>query len=360
VGRCPPDRRLNPKPLLAALLLACAACAAPPVAPTVPEGVAARLTTALRQHSRDDFLAVFADDPDDQAVGLSWYAVLDAGDATLTEVGGDVLAASYRLDGDRTQATERVAYDLADGTNRIDAAGAVDGVLPLWAIGGVSLTATSGGTLVSAALDATARAAWARRLDRAEAIVRAAGVSEEAWPGGIVVEVPPQGRFEQVSGASATSASAITVCAAGTPRIILNPAVLGQPEAWLDSTLVHEAVHAATDSACAEPGSSLDWVVEGLAESVAARSDADTASRNRQLVRAYLKAHGLPDALPQSLQTLTDYALAQLAVDAVRVRLGDRADEFWERAIHRASAVTSADLDRATAWYRAALTKLAG
>ncbi len=115
----------------------------------------------------------------------------------------------------------------------------------------------------------------------------------------------------------------------------------------------------ATDSACVPAGEALGWAVEGLAESVTARNDPATATRNRGLVRDYLKGHAVPTALPAQLEDLTSYALAQLAVDQVRARLGTKADDLLARATHEASTVTPAELGKVTDLYTAELRRLA-
>ncbi len=175
---------------------------------------------------------------------------------------------------------------------------------PLWALDPTDLTAATSGTLLSAGLDDAARKLLATRLDHAAAAVQKAGVpGADDWTGGLVVEVPgSDADFQVVTGSAASSASAITICEGGTPRIVVSPEALGLDAEWLDSTLVHEAVHVATDSACVAAGESLGWAVEGLAESVAARADPVTASRNRKLVAEELAAHGVPDALPVRLR----------------------------------------------------------
>ncbi|MFT4108067.1 hypothetical protein [Propionicimonas sp.] len=371
MGRCPPDRRLNPVAapgaappprrrlaiLLAVVLCTSVSCARgsePSPSPTTT--IASRLDAGVRSASQAGVLAVFG--PDAQAVGLSLFAVLTAGDATVAGAGDRLLRADYALPGDRRTARETVRYVQAAGSDAVSGLEATSGPLPVWALAGVSVTTTTSGTLVSAGLDASARKTWADRLERAAKVVRRSTVGED-WSGGLVVVIPPGGRFGTVSGASADDASAITTCSAGTPRIIVNPAVLAQSAEWLDSTLVHEAVHVATDSACVAAGASLGWAVEGLAESVAARSDSATAARNRALVVSFLTEHGLPDALPADPESLTDYALAQLAADQVRAHLGAHADDFWRRAIHDADSVTPAEIERITRWYRAALADLA-
>jgi hypothetical protein len=356
VGRRASHRRLRLAFLPAALLLWASGCASPVAPPTVQLGIAERLDTALHQQSRDDFLTLFAPDVDDQAMGASWYAALTAGHATVTDAGARRLRFVYQLAGDRGRATEEVSYDLATGTDRIGSVHAVGEALPVWALAGITVVDSGAGTLLST-LDAAARERWVQRVDRAAESVRAAGVVAD-WPGGLVVAIPPEGRFGAVSGEAATAASAVTTCTAGTPRIVVNPVILDQPDEWLDSTLVHEAVHVATDSACTPGG--LGWAVEGLAESVAARSDAATASRNRRLVRAFVRGHGVPDALPDALVSLTDYALAQVAVEALQARLGARADAVLRGAIEDADSLDADELAAATRWYIAEVRRRAG
>jgi hypothetical protein len=99
--------------------------------------------------------------------------------------------------------------------------------------------------------------------------------------------------------------------------------------------------------------------VEGLAESVTARVYPAIAAENRKAVRAYLDDHPVPKALPSDLRELTDYALAQLAVDQVRAQLGAKADDLLNRAIHRSASVTPAELRRVTRWYLSALQRIA-
>lgn len=357
MGRRPPDRRLRRLAAVVALLCCASACSTPASAP-VASDIPTRLEAALRAHDSDSFLTAFAPDADAQSIGSSWYAALDAGGGVVSADGERRLRISSTLPGDRRTASEAVSYDLADGSDRIGAVSAVAGPLPVWSLPGVEVTATSAGTMLSGSLDAAARQRWATRLEQAAATVAKAGVGED-WQGGLVVEVPPPGHFEEVSGASAADTSAITVCAAGTPRIVMNPVILEAGQDWTDSTLVHEAVHVATDSACADAGSSLAWAVEGLAESVAAASDEATATRNRALAAAYVGEHGVPDALPERVRTLTDYALAQVAADQVREHLGAEAQGFWRRAIHHSAGVTPAELRAATGWYRDALARFA-
>lgn len=359
MGRRPPDRRLRRTPALllaAALFAGCAITPAPGVGVTLAD----TLGSALSDHSIDAFLTAFSDDDQGRARGTSWYTALSAADGDLRQDGASQVEVTTTFPGDRRAATQTIAYQLEDDGSLITGVSPTPGT-PLWALEATSITTGVSGTLVSAGLDDTARSAWSNRLDHAAATVDREGVpGVGGWTGGLVVEVPRgDADFQVVTGSAASSASAITTCEGGTPRIVISPRALSLGTGWLDSTLVHEAVHVATDSACVAPGDSLDWAVEGLAESVAARTDAATASRNRELVADELAAHGVPDALPARLETLTDYALAQLAVDQVRAHLGPRADDLLDRAIHDAPGVTAQELRKVTGWYVAELRRRA-
>ncbi len=325
--------------------------------PTVDE-LGTGLSSALSAHSLEGFLAFFPDDPQGEARGTSWYTALTRGDGDLRQDGASRLTATTTFAGDLRTATQAITYQLADAV--VTGVSRTQGT-PLWALDPTDLTAATSGTLLSAGLDDAARKLWATRLDHAAAAVQKAGVpGADDWTGGLVVEVPgSDADFQVVTGSAASSASAITICEGGTPRIVVSPEALGLDAEWLDSTLVHEAVHVATDSACVAAGESLGWAVEGLAESVAARADPVTASRNRKLVAEELAAHGVPDALPVRLETLTDYALAQLAVDQVRDHLGAKAGDLLDRAIHDAAGVTAAELRKVTGWYVAELRRRA-
>lgn len=219
---------------------------------------------------------------------------------------------------------------------------------PLWTVEKVATTPATHGTLLSAGLTNAQQQQWATRLDRASAAVRAAGVVVDSdWDGGLVVVVPSSpAAFAAVSGANSTDTAAITTCASGTPRIVINPISAAQGDRWLQATLTHEAVHVATDSACA---TGVAWVVEGMAESVAAAADQVTAATNAGLVKTFLAHSELPTALPSTLAGPTDYALAQLAADQVRAHLGRAAPAFFERGV--TGHLTATDVAQATGWY---------
>ena len=268
------------------------------------------------------------------------------------------------LPGDRRAATWILPLELEGrswfSTGRIRAVGPMT-ERPIWALGQVEVSATRHGTVLSSGLDPTDRRLWAERLDRAAAAVASVEPpGGDGWLGGLVVDVPATGSdFQAITDELPTAASALTTCSTGTPRVVINPQVLDHPVEWLDSTVVHEAVHVATDAPCGRPDQAMNWAVEGLAESVTARIYPATAAANRELVRDYLRDNPMPEALPSELGDLTDYALAQLAVDQVRAHLGKEADDLLERSMHASGSVTPAELRRVTRWYLSALRRIA-
>ncbi len=164
--------------------------------------------------------------------------------------------------------------------------------------------------------------------------------------------------FPAAAGLPDADAAAGTECRSGAARVVVNPVVLGLEDAYLTTLLAHEAVHVASGSACA--GGGLGWAVEGLAEAVAAAGDAGLARSNSALVRAHLAEHGVPEELPTGLYDQTDYALAQVAVEQVRARLGDAAAvDLLDRAVRRPDSVTAEELTLAGGWYRDELARLA-
>ena len=335
-------------PISALLIgLVLSGCAAAPTPSTTD--LAKRLQSGLASGE-----AAFSAEFSSTLTGASWYDVLHSGAASFRSAGGDALVVSTHFPGDRRTSMQTITVTLADdGT----ISGVVDdGPRPLWAVDATDLTRATHGTVLSSGLDPGARRAWAARLDRAAVAVASAGIltSTNTWDGGLVVEVPADAAdFTAVTGSSADDTAAITSCTSGTPRIVVNPVSFAQGAEWLQATLTHEAVHVATDSPCHQ---GTGWVVEGAAESVAAMTDAATAKSDTALVRAYLRRHPLPTALPSEVTTPTDYALAQVAVDAVRWKLDDRAASFIADGIdHGLSADQTAT---ATRLYLAALRRL--
>ncbi|HOC14062.1 MAG TPA: hypothetical protein PLL50_06045 [Propionicimonas sp.] len=227
---------------------------------------------------------------------------------------------------------------------------------------GPESTSTEFGSLTASRLSETDRAAWTQRIEQAARTVRAAEITaavRPGWQGKLdVVIATDAAEFASRTATPADAASAATTCTDGASEIVVNPVVLVAGDPWLRSTLVHEGVHVATASACVPSGKSLGWATEGLAESVAAGADPSTASRNHKLVIDYLASHALPDKLPSELNTLTDYALAQLAVDQVIKHRGRQADDFLARAIHQAAKVTEAEHEQVRSWYVAELRRL--
>lgn len=225
-----------------------------------------------------------------------------------------------RYPGDRRVGTDHIDVTLTED-------GKISGIaayrnLPLWALASVTQTRTGMGTVLSSGLTAAAQEAWATRVDVASLAVKRSGVlaANSGWDGGLVVEVPDKDSdFAALSGRNASDTAAVATCKSGTSRIVISPSILTLSAGQMKATLIHEAVHAATESACSP---SEAWVSEGAAESVATANDAQSAATNKELVRRYLKDNGVPDKLPKTVVSVTDYALAQVAVDQVRAHLG--------------------------------------
>ncbi|HEX5336344.1 MAG TPA: hypothetical protein VFW55_10710 [Propionicimonas sp.] len=362
MGRRPPRRRLRLAAWLAALLLALTGCT--PGAQPSSGSLADHLNAALRARSQPAFLDNFSADASGSTLGATWFAVLSGGDATFAMIDPTTIRVVATLPGDRSAATWTLPLEL-EGRSWF-AAGRIRAVEPLperpiWALGQVEVSTAAHGTLLSSGLDPIARRAWADRLDHAaEAVASAAPPGVDGWQGGLVVDVPASASdFQAITDELPSSAAALTTCSTGTSRVVINPQILDNSANLLDATLVHEAVHVATDTACGRPDQGLIWAVEGLAESVTASVYPAIAGDNRDAVRAYLRDHPVPKALPTDLNDLTAYALAQLAVDEVRAHLGEKADDLLGRAIHASGSVTAAELRRVTRWYLSALRRIA-
>jgi hypothetical protein len=333
---------------LAALLCGCTAVPTPVATPTV--SLASRLTTALASGA-DQFTELFAS----PVLAASWYSALAQPGTQLAGSDATHLQVSTRFSGDRRTGSESLTVEISPEGRIVGTRD--EGVRPLWALGGAQVFTTTHGTLLASDMDDAVRDRWATRVNQASAAVSAADLltGSPAWDGGLVVELPADvAGFVAATGSNASDAAAITTCASGTPRIVVNPLTAQQSDQWVQATLTHEAVHVATDSACT---AGTAWVVEGAAESVAAANDVETAQTNAKLVREYLRTQPRPRALPSAINTQTDYALAQLAIDQVRAKLGVRASAFIARGV--AGELSSADVANATQWYVAALASSA-
>lgn len=356
MGRCATDPRLIPLAAnrrarlsrsgqagFLALAVLLSSCTAPPVQPTATE-LAERLQATAEQSS-----ALFLDSftTERQPAAQTWYLLWRNAEVAQLAAGDDQrLRFSHQLPGDQRTARTELAYQLTD--DRISLLSPVDGFTPIWLLPEIEVTTSQSATLLSAGLVPEDRAAWLRRIHQAVEAVAAFDLTADGLSG-LVVEVPPAGSFTKVSGESATTASAVTRCEGGAPRIVVNPAALTLSGEWLNSTLVHEAVHVATDSAC-QPDA-LPWVVEGMAEAAAAATDPATAKRNRRLVAKWLATEPLPVSLPTKLESLTDYALAQVAVEQVGEHAGSSAPALLQLAITDPDSLTAEQLEQAEQWY---------
>lgn len=196
---------------------------------------------------------------------------------------------------------------------------------------------TDGGTLYApAGLSADERQEWLRRLGWAAATVRETdlGSLTEAWDGRIAVELPAgQADYLALAGPGSEQAAASTRCDADGSRIAINPVIRGEPSSYLDALLLHETVHAATDSGCAEAPL---WIEEGLAEWLTEQHDPGARHTNQLWLDRELAA-GLPSALPaddafrgSASEISGAYALAAFAVTTAVGNLGhDQAMAFF-------------------------------
>lgn len=284
--------------------------------------------------------------------------------ARFTTADGTALRVTWTLPGDRRDATDTLRPTLVTRSGRTVVAGLHEAERsPIWALSPSLLTASEAGTLISSGLDEDEREAWAARLDRAAAEVAAADILVEpvAWDGGLVVQIPAKATdFATITGVDGADSGAVAECGTGTPRITVNPLLFGAEEYEVSATLVHEAVHVATDSPCPSADPPYAWAVEGLAESVAARVHPEIAQLGREAVRAYLAEHGVPDDLPEPVTDVTQYALARVAAEQVRTHLDrDAAADFFDRAIRRSAAVTDEERADVREWYLAELRRIA-
>ncbi|MGI3785889.1 MAG: hypothetical protein ACRYG2_34520, partial [Janthinobacterium lividum] len=186
----------------------------------------------------------------------------------------------WRLQGERVDATSTVWLTLVPSSGGERLAGTDDGTAldtpaaPLWWLTRVTRVTRGNVTVVVGPGQAARR--WAALASRAasDATTYLPAPLRRGWDGHLVVEVPgTEADFAHVLGA-APSAYATTAAVTrpegpttrAAVRVVVNPAVAGDTDAELGTTLVHEAVHVATRSA----GSAAPlWAVEGLAEHVA-------------------------------------------------------------------------------------------
>jgi len=212
-----------------------------------------------------------------------------------------------------------------------------------------------------------ARSAWLTRLEWAAGTLAGTsfGQLDDSWDGQLVVELPgTAGHFRELAGPGMEDAAAVTRCPSGGARITVNPVVATNQPWYLDSLVLHEAVHVATGSSCG--GGAPQWVEEGLAEWVASEHSSDSLAANQAWVVAYLARHGVPEALPVDADFSADpdsvsaaYALARLAVAVAIDQLGmAAATDYFDGAY--AGRTQDATTARITSGYLDELTRLSG
>lgn len=320
-----------------------AGCSSPSSAPSSgasgPDAAASEVAAAWNAGDRAAFESAFAPLADARAqAGLVWDNLTLLARVRLSEAAGH-LRVAWSVGGEAAAATHTLAPRRMQG--QVVAWDPV-GPRPLWLEAALVVDVSGPAALLSTAgMDPGARARWA---DAARAAVRAVaeaglGPAASGWDGTLVVEVPADlAGFVRVSGLrdGFAEAGAVTRLDApdAAPRVVVNPVstrdLSGEGALVL---LTHEAVHAAIRS----PWSSAPlWVVEGLAESVAASASGAHAARNLALARAYVEQAGVPE-MPPSFAELTGgrpdpdtaYALAALAVAALGDRYGRERVLAW-------------------------------
>lgn len=293
--------------------------------PRTPHRLAADLGEALTRGDRAAFADCFAGSATDLADRLwrNWSALR----VEAPTWAGPTLQVRWRAPGERDAAVETLAVTAPAG--RI-ATLAATGPAPLWLPGPLTVRSTPGAALLAATGVPDAEAsAWLAAAAEAAAVVAAAGLAGAArrWDGVLVVGVPADAAaFAATAGLPATRAAAtqaVTVMAdAGSPpRITLHRAAVGGLDAvGRRAVLVHEGVHVATRSAVS---AAPLWLVEGVAESVAAAADPTTRARNAALLDAAGRPAGLPTRADLDGPAAdVAYARSALAVEAAIGRWG--------------------------------------
>ncbi|MGI3780665.1 MAG: hypothetical protein ACRYG2_07795, partial [Janthinobacterium lividum] len=288
---------------------------------------------------------------------------------------------TWRLSGERADASSSVWLTLVPGADGAQLAGTDDGTrldtpaVPLWWLGPVARLAHGNVTVLVGTGQPAAR--WAGLASRAARDARAhlPAVLRQEWDGHLVVEVPGnEADFARVLGASPTAyatTAAITrtegPTTAAAVRVVVNPATAQDSDAELGTTLVHETVHVATRSATS--GAPL-WAVEGLAEYVALEAHPDQRSDELAALRTKQRPTRLPPDsafTARSKDVTAAYAEAWLACRTVAQHRG-RTDlgRFYlalddGRPVDDAARATL-DVDSSTVvgWWRDALSQAPG
>ena len=221
------------------------------------------------------------------------------------------------------------------------------------------LTATTipTGTLFAPAeLGTDERQEWLERLARVATILETTdlGALDADWDGRLTLELPADAAgYAALAGSGGQQSAAVTRCSDGASRITLNPRVGSLEAGYLDTLLLHEAVHAATGSACTDRPL---WIEEGLAEWLAIQHDPTARGANQEWLDHHLVTSGVPTGMPAdrqfegtAAQLSEAYALATFAVTTTIEHLGtDAAMAYFAEP----DAETTG---RIAAWYLAAL-----
>lgn len=364
-----------PAVLVALLIGLVTACAAGPTRSAVSEvpALADSLTETIAVGDRVGFLENFQGTSHAQLVGGVWFDNLagfhDVAFASPhAQQAANSVNVTWRVPGDSVTSRATFGVELSQDPERTVITGLSNrGHPPLWALEALTVARTPVGTLLLGRSLAEDEGRWRSRLSQAVGALEKAelGVLAEGWDGRLVIHAPSDGAvFARTSGQSASGTAAATLYEGEAVRIVVNPVAVRElgPDG-LDALLLHEAVHAAVGTP--RFPRAPRWLVEGLAESVTAAADRGTAAANRRLVRDRLASGSLPSALPEdadlsasAVHTLTGYALAQVAVDAVFERAGRaRGLAFVRAALREPPEKWPIDQAVVTAWYLEALSE---
>lgn len=293
--------------------------------------------------------------------------------------------ASWTQPGWAAPATSTLTIDLDDAGRVVGTRGAPDAAAPLWALAPLRVSRSRSAVLVSLGVPLGAGSP----ADRGPASLVGAAATQvdvllppglETGAGPLVVVLPSRQRqLGQVLGTDQEyrDIAAVTASVDGTVRtdpasqVVLNPSVLARLDpVGTRVVLAHEATHAATGAAA---GRLPLWVVEGFADFVALHGGAVPVRVAAGRAIAQVRRDGLADGLPGAAAFRIGrhglgraYELSWLAFRTLEREHGTRAVLAFYRQVRAGRPVdvalrrsTGAGLDRLTADWRSALSRLA-
>lgn len=282
------------------------------------EEPARALNERLAANDERSFLELFAATEGAQATGRRMFAALSPGPTTIEAGTSGRLRVTWGLPGEPSVVSEadlqlqggRVAHLSArsSGTEWLDE----------------PLGVHSDEVLVVASGVPSHLRRWSRAAQSALEALAAVTPPGHDWAKPVVVLIPNDLiGFAAYAGRGANRTAAVTVVP-GLPhsesvRVVVNPTARQKTEDDI-ALLTHEAVHAGMRSPRLTGAPA--WLIEGIAEAFTALAHPQVARANKKRVRKAL-AGGAPERLPEvGAGTATEYALAQVAVQAAVAQVG--------------------------------------